>query len=77
MLVFAQKQVTKTSYINFVQNCLLNCQSWCQRHGTETWPVGKENEVALQCTDIWMVKWIYGVKLKDRVPSKGWRDGQG
>jgi len=37
-------------------------------HGSETWPVRKENEVALQRAE--MVRWMCGVKLQDRVPSK-------
>jgi len=42
-------------------------------HGSETWPVRKENEVALQWAEIRMVRWMCGVKLQDRVPSKGLR----
>jgi len=34
-------------------------------HGSETWPVKKENEVALQRAEM-----MCGVKLQDRVPSK-------
>jgi len=40
-------------------------------HGKETWPVRKENEVALQRAEMKMVRWMFGVKLQDRVPSKG------
>ena len=36
--------------------------------------VRKENEVALQQAEMRMVRWIYGVKLQDRIPSKGLRD---
>jgi len=43
-------------------------------HGNETWPVRKENEVALQSAEMRMVRWICGVKLQDRVPSKGLRE---
>ena len=43
-------------------------------HGSETWPVRKENEVALQRAEMKMVRWMCGVKLQDRVPSKGWRE---
>jgi len=43
-------------------------------HGSETWPVTKENEVALQQAQMRMDRWMCGVKLKDRVPSKGLRD---
>ena len=38
--------------------------------GSETWPVRKENEVALQRAEIRMVKWMCDVKVKDKVPSK-------
>jgi len=39
-------------------------------HGSETWPVRKENEVGLQRAEMRMVRWMCGVKLQDRVPSK-------
>jgi len=39
-------------------------------HGSETWPVRKENEVALQRAEMRMVKWMCDVKLQHRVPSK-------
>jgi len=46
-------------------------------HGSETWPVRKENEVALQRTEVRMVRWMCGVKLQDRVPNKGLREKLG
>jgi len=39
-------------------------------HGSETWPVRKENEVALQRAEVRMVRWMCGVKLQDRFPSR-------
>jgi len=39
-------------------------------HGSETWPVKKEHEVALQRSEMQMVRWMCGVKSQDRVPSK-------
>ena len=39
-------------------------------HGSETWSVGKENEVALQRAEISMVRWMCDVKVKGKVPSK-------
>jgi len=39
-------------------------------HGSENWPVRKENEMALQRAEMRMVRWMCGVKLQDRVPSK-------
>jgi len=38
-------------------------------HGSETWPVRKENVVALQRAEMRMVRWMCGVKLKDRLPK--------
>ena len=46
-------------------------------HGSETWPVRKENVVALQRTDMRMVRWMCGVKLKDRLPSNELRERLG
>jgi len=31
-------------------------------------------EAALQWADMRMIKWMYGIKLKDGVPSKGLRE---
>jgi len=31
------------------------------------WPVRKENEVALQQAEMRIVRWTYGIKVKDRV----------
>jgi len=45
--------------------------------GSETWPVRKENEVALQQAEMTVVRWMCGVKLQDRVPSKGLRERLG
>jgi len=46
-------------------------------HGSETCTVRKENEVALQQPEIRMVRWMCGVKLQDRIPSKGLRERLG
>jgi len=45
-------------------------------HKSETWPVRKENEVALQRAEMRMVRRMCGVKLKDRIPSKGFRESK-
>jgi len=39
-------------------------------HGSETWPVRKENEVALQRAEMIMVRRMCNVKVKERGPSK-------
>ena len=36
-------------------------------YGSETWPVRKENEVALQRAEMRMVRWMCDVKVKDKV----------
>jgi len=46
-------------------------------HGSETWPVRKENEVALQRAEMRMVRWMCNVRVKDRVPSKALRERLG
>jgi len=46
-------------------------------HGSETWPIRKENEAALQRAEMRMVRWMCGVKLQDRVPSKGLKERLG
>ena len=46
-------------------------------HGSETSPVRKENVVALQRAEMRMVRWMCGVKLKDRPPSKELRERLG
>jgi len=46
-------------------------------HGSETWPVRKENEVALQQAEMRMVRWMCNVEVKDRVPSKELRERLG
>jgi len=43
-------------------------------HDSETWPVRKENEVALQRAEMRMVRGTCNVKVKDRVPSKQLRE---
>jgi len=46
-------------------------------HGSDTWPVRKENEVALQRAEMRMVRWMCNVKVTDRVPSKELRERLG
>ena len=46
-------------------------------HGSETWPVRKENVVALERAEMRMVRWMCGVQLKDRLPSKELRERLG
>ena len=41
-------------------------------HGSETWPVRKENEVALQRAEMRMVRWMCDVKVKYESQVKSW-----
>ena len=54
-----------------------SCVQCSMLHGSETWPVRKENEVALQRAEMRMVRWMCNVKVKDRVPSKEFRERLG
>jgi len=51
-----------------------SCVRSSMLHEGETWPVRKENEVALQQAAMRMVRWVWYVKVKDRVPNKELRD---
>jgi len=53
-----------------------SCMRSSTLHGSETWPVRKENVVALQPAEMRIVRWICGIKLKDRFPSKELREGE-
>ena len=46
-------------------------------HGSETCPVRKENEVALQRAEMRMARWMCNVTVKDRVPSMEFRERLG
>jgi len=47
-----------------------SCVRSSMLHGSETWPVRKDNVVALQRAEMIMVSWMCGFKLKDRFPSR-------
>jgi len=51
-----------------------SCVRSSMLHGSVTWPVKKENVVALQRAEMRMVRCMCGVKLKDRLPSKELRE---
>ena len=61
----------------FVNLLYSSCVRSSMLHGSETWPVRKENVVALQRAEMSMVRWMCGVKLKDRLPSKELRERLG
>jgi len=54
-----------------------SCVRTSALHGSETWPVRKEYVVALQRAEMRMVRWMCGVKPKDRLPSKKLRERLG
>ena len=42
------------------------CLQCCVSHGSETWPVKKENEIALQRAEMRMIRWMCSDKVTDR-----------
>ena len=56
-----------------VRGRLSSCVRSSMLHESETWPVRKDNEVA----EMRMVRWMCGIKVKDRVPSKELREKLG
>jgi len=36
-------------------------------HGSEIWPIRKENEVALQWAEMRMIRWMCGVNLSYKI----------
>jgi len=54
-----------------------SCVRSSMLHGSETWPLRKENVVALQRAEMRMVRWMCDVRLKDRLPSKELRESLG
>ena len=54
-----------------------SCVRSSMLHRSETWPVRKENEVALQTAEMRMVRWMCNVQVKDRVPSNELRERLG
>ena len=54
-----------------------SCVQSSMVHGSETWPVRKENEVTLQRAEMRMVRLMCNVKVKERVPSKELRETLG
>jgi len=39
-------------------------------HRSETWPVRKENAVALQWAETTMIRWMSGITVKDKSSSR-------
>jgi len=51
-----------------------SCVRSSMLHGSETWPVRKENEVALQQAEMRMVRWMRMACTATRFPSKELRE---
>jgi len=73
VLLLTNKDISLTVrgrlYSSFVRSSML--------YDSETWPVRKESKVARQWAEMRMVRWMCGMKLQDRVPSKGLRERLG
>jgi len=64
--LLTNKDVSLIMRERLYSSCVQNSMS----HGSDTWPVRKENEVALQRAEMRIVKRMCGAKIKDRFPSK-------
>ena len=53
------------------------CASICMLHGSDMWPVNKENELTLQQAEMRMIRWICGVKMTDKFSSSELRERLG
>jgi len=51
-----------------------SCVHSCMLHGSETWPVKKENEFTLQWAEMRMIRWMCGIKITDRFTCNDLRD---
>jgi len=51
-----------------------SCVRSSMLHESEMRPIRKEHQVALQRAQIKMVRWMFCVKVKDKVPSKKLRE---
>ena len=51
-----------------------SCVRSSMLHESKTWTLRKENVMALQRTEMRMVRWMCGIKLKDRFPSMKLRE---
>ena len=50
-----------------------SCVQSSMLHGSEIWPIRKENEVALQRAEMRTVRWMCGLSYKIEFESKGLR----
>jgi len=71
--LFTNKDVSLIMRGRFYSSCVRSSTL----HGSETWRVRKGNEVALQWAEMRMVKWMCGIKIKDRFPSNELRERLG
>ena len=71
--LLTSKDVSLTMRGRLYSSCLRSSML----HGSKTWPLRKENEVALQRAEMRMVRWMCGTKLKDRFPSRELRERLG
>ena len=45
------------------------CVRSCMLHGRETWSLKRENELPLHWAERKMVRWMFGVKVRDKLPG--------
>jgi len=62
LVVFTNKDISLIVRGRLYSSCVQSSML----HGSETWPVRKENEVALERVEMRMVRWMCGIKLQDK-----------
>jgi len=73
VLLLTNKDVSLIMRVRLYSSCVRSSML----HESETWAVGKETEMALQRAKMRVVRWMCGVKLKDRFPSRELRERLG
>jgi len=54
-----------------------SCVRGCMLHGSETWPVKKENKMTVQWAEMRMIRWMCGVKVTERFSCSELRERLG
>jgi len=66
ILILACLSVNSFSF--FIGHVSLPCNihnTPCMLHGSETWPMKKENELTLKQAEMRVIRWMCGIKIKD------------
>jgi len=57
------------------EKIIQSCMHSCMLHGSETWPLKKENELTLQWAEMRMIRCMCCIKVTDRFTCSDLREG--